>query len=412
MKYGCIGEHLSHSFSREIHNALADYDYELCEIERERLGEFAKRRDFTAINVTIPYKELIMPYMYYIDKHASEIGSVNTVVNRDGRLYGYNTDFLGMCKLVPHAKISLNGKKVLILGTGGTARTAYAVAKHLGACEIIKASRTKKDGAFTYSEIYEEHSDAEIIINTTPVGMYPDIYKVPIDISRFERLSGVIDAIYNPLRSELVSAARQRGIPAEGGLYMLVAQGVAASEIFTDTSYPEGELERVYTRLMREKENIVLTGMPASGKSTVGKILAEELSREFIDTDALIEERSGMAISDIFKNYGEEHFRTLEAEVIRDASAQTGIIIATGGGTVLKEENISALKKNGRIYFIDRPLGALVPTEDRPLALTREAIEKRYNERYSTYKSTADKIISAECDAQCVAEKIKGDFGI
>ncbi len=410
MKYGCIGEHLSHSFSKEIHNSLAGYEYELVEIEKGALSDFAKRHDFLAINVTIPYKELIMPHMYHIDEHAAAIGAVNTVVNRNGKLYGYNTDFYGMCELLSHAGVSVKGKKVLILGTGGTSKTADAVARHLGACEIIKASRTKKNGALTYEEIYRAHTNAEVIINTTPVGMFPNIYNSPIDISCFERLSGVIDAIYNPLSSELISDAAARGIPAEGGLYMLVAQGVRASEIFTDTEYPDGECERVYKKLLSEKENIVLTGMPASGKSTVGKLLSEELSRSLIDTDALIEERAQMPISEIFKKRGEAHFRLLESEVIKEISALTGVIIATGGGAVLRSENVRALKKNGRIYFIDRPPHALIPTVDRPLASTEDAIARRYKERYPIYTASADVRIDAACDAECVAQKIKGDF--
>ncbi len=412
MKYGCIGEHLSHSFSKEIHTALADYEYEIKEIERTNLSQFMEAHDFLAINVTIPYKELVIPHMYYIDSHAMEIGAVNTVVNKSGKLYGYNTDFFGMCGLISHAKIKIKGKKILILGTGGTSKTAAAVAEHLGACEIIKASRKTKDGAVSYDDVYTYHTDAEIVINTTPLGMYPDIYKSPLDISKFKNLSGVLDAIYNPLRSELVTDALKRGVPAEGGLYMLVAQGVRASEIFTDTDYPSYELDRVFNKILREKENIVLTGMPGSGKSTVGSILSKQLSRELIDTDALIEDKAKMKITDIFAKLGEVRFRELEAEVIKEASLKTGVIISTGGGAILRSDNVSSLKKNGRIYFIDRPVETLTPTDDRPLADTKEAIIKRYNERYSIYKSTADAVISAACDAECVAQKIKGDIGL
>ncbi len=412
MKYGCIGEHLSHSFSKEIHNALTDYEYEIREIPRESLEDFMLNGDFLAVNVTIPYKELVMPYMYFIDAPAEAIGSVNTVVNRDGKLYGYNTDFYGMSALLLHARISLKDKKVLILGTGGTAKTAFAVARHLGAREIIKVSRTAKDGAFTYDDVYLNHTDAEVIINTTPVGMYPDIYKSPIDISRFSSLTGVVDAIYNPLRSELISEAEKRGICAEGGLYMLVAQGVRASEIFIDTKYSEDECRRVYDKLMREKENIVLIGMPGSGKSTVGALLADQLGRELVDTDALIEERAGISISEIFSAFGEKHFRDLETSAIKDISARTGLVISTGGGAVLREENLKALKKNGRIYFIDRPLKALIPTPDRPLALSKEDIIKRYNERYDIYRSSADVIITADCTVDEVADKINGDFNL
>ena len=409
-KYGCIGEVLKHSFSKEIHNALADYQYDIIEIPRDALENFLHRADFDAINVTIPYKELVMPYMYSIDEHALAIGSVNTVVKRNGKLYGYNTDFYGMSMLLKHASITLAEKKTVILGTGGTSKTALAVARAEGASEILRVSRDGKDGAITYEELYEKHADAEIIINTTPCGMYPKIFNAPIDISKFPRLSGVVDAVYNPLRTPLVSAAMERGIPAVGGLYMLVAQAVRASEIFIDTKYPESDLLRVYKRIAAEKENIVLIGMPASGKSTVGALLSSLYSRELIDTDELIVKKAGKSIPEIFAEDGEAVFRSLESEVINEVASKTAVIIATGGGAVLKRENVAALRENGKIYFIDRPLDALIPTDDRPLANDTEAIKKRYDERYDIYCKAADVKISAECSADAVAEKIREDF--
>lgn len=410
MKYGCIGEHLKHSFSKEIHNALADYEYEIREIERENLSSFAEKKDFLAINVTIPYKELIMPHMYYIDGHARSIGAVNTVVNRGGLLYGYNTDFYGMSMLIRHAGVEIEGKKVVILGTGGTSKTSLAVAEALGARKIIRVSRTAREDAISYEELYIHHTDADVIINTTPSGMFPNIFDAPVDISKFPTLSGVIDAVYNPLRTPLILAAKERGIAAEGGLYMLVAQAVRASEIFIDTKYDESETERVYEKIKREKENVVLVGMPASGKSTVGALLAKELSRPLIDTDKLVEEHAGMAIPEIFEKFGESRFRELESEALREASLKTGAIIATGGGAVLRSDNVAALRENGRIYFIDRPLSALIPTDDRPLSKTREAITARYNERYGIYSAVADVKIDAACDACGVAKRIIGDF--
>lgn len=410
MKYGCIGEHLKHSFSKEIHNALTDYEYEIKEIEREALESFAKEKNFSAINVTIPYKELIMPYMAHIDGHARSIGAVNTVVNRGGELYGYNTDFYGMSSLLSHAGIEISGKKVAILGTGGTSKTSFAVAMALGAREVIRVSRDGRENAVTYENLYKYHSDTEVIINTTPVGMFPNIFNVPIDISRFPLLTGVCDAVYNPLRTPLILAARERGISAEGGLYMLVAQAVRASEIFIDTKYNECELERVFLKMMREKENVVLIGMPASGKTTVGRLVANILGREFTDTDELIVKKAKKDIPSIFREDGEAAFRDLESEVIREVSALTGAVIATGGGAILRKENVQALKENGKIYFIDRPLDALIPTLDRPTASSKEAITKRYNERYSIYKSAADIRIDAARDAQSVAKSLTEDF--
>lgn len=410
MKYGCIGEHLKHSFSKEIHNALTDYEYDILEIPKEELADFAEKKDFLAINVTIPYKELIMPHMHYIDAHAKEIGAVNTIVNRSGKLYGYNTDFHGMSELIRHAGIQIKGRKVVILGTGGTSKTAFAVAKALGAKEVLRVSRSAREDAIIYDELYEKHSDADVIINTTPCGMFPNISDSPIDISKLKNLSGVIDAVYNPLRTSLILDAKKRGISAEGGLYMLVSQAVRASEIFIGTTYPNNETERIYKKIVRDKENIVLIGMPASGKTTVGNILAEKMDREIIDTDELISMRVGKSIPVIFSEYGEEYFRRIESEIIEEVSSKTGVIISTGGGAVLNENNVNALRKNGRIYFIDRPLDALIPTSDRPLASTREAIEKRYNERYSIYTSSSDVIIDASCDAHSVADKIERNF--
>lgn len=409
-RYGCIGEKLKHSFSKEIHNAFADYTYDIIEIPRSELEAFAKKADFSAINVTIPYKELIMPYLYEIDDGARAIGAVNTVVNRDGRLYGYNTDFYGMSMLLSHAGISVEGKKVAILGTGGTSKTAEAVCAALGARETVRVSRKGHEGAITYDMLYTLHSDCNVIINTTPVGMYPCIYDCPIRLEEFKSAVGVIDAIYNPLRTPLIMKARELGMRAEGGLYMLVAQAVRASEIFLGKVYPEGTVDSVYKTILSSKENIVLTGMPASGKSTVGAIISERLGRTFIDTDELIVKKAGKPITEIFDEGGEALFREIECEVIKEVSASTSAVIATGGGAVLRQENIDALRENGRIYFIDRPLEALVPTSDRPTASNAESIKKRYAERYGIYTSTADKIISADCDADKVAELIIGDF--
>ena len=410
MKYGCIGEHLKHSFSKEIHNALTDYEYEIREIPGESLDAFMRVKDFLAINVTIPYKELVMPYMDYIDGHAQEIGSVNTVVNRDGRLYGYNTDFYGMSSLIEHAKIEIKDKKVVILGTGGTSKTARAVSKALLAKEIITVSRKAREGCITYGELYRNHSDAEVIINTTPVGMFPNIFDFPVDISGFNNLVGVIDAVYNPLRTPLILAAKEKGISAEGGLYMLVKQAVRASEIFIDTKYSEEEAELVFKKIKREKENIVLIGMPASGKSTVGKALAKRLNMQFIDTDDIITLRAKKPISRIFEEDGEEYFRALETEVIKECSSMTGAVISTGGGAVLNKNNVSALRENGRLYFLDRPLEELMPTSDRPLASTREAIKKRYEERYEIYRASADEIIDTGCTVEATADKIERNF--
>ena len=406
MKYGCIGEHLSHSFSREIHNLLADYPYEIREVAREELDGFMENADFLGINVTIPYKELVIPHLHSIDEAAERIGAVNTIVKREGKLYGYNTDFYGMTMLLAHAGVTVKDKTVAILGTGGTSKTASAVCRALGAREILTVSRRAREGVIDYEGLKAIGGELEVIINTTPVGMYPHQYESPVDIADFPRLSGVIDAIYNPLRSELVSAAKRKGIPAEGGLYMLVAQAVRASEIFLGREYPEGVLEDVYSRILAAKENIVLVGMPASGKSTVGALLAEMLGRELTDTDALIVEAAGEEITEIFKTRGEAEFRDMETEAVRHAATATARVIATGGGAILRDANVEALKQNGRLFFLDRPVEKLIPTDTRPLASDIDAIRQRYSERYSRYLAVCDERIDCDRAAEAVAEII------
>lgn len=407
MEYGCIGEKLPHSFSKEIHEKIGSYDYRLIELTPDELDFFLTERQFKAINVTIPYKQAVIPYLSQMSDTAVKIGAVNTIVNINGALYGYNTDFFGMQSLIEREKISIDGKKVLILGTGGTSKTAFSVAESLHAKEIFKVSRKKADGVITYEEACAFHGDAEIIINTTPVGMYPHIDKEPIDIDNFPNLTGVIDAVYNPLTTKLVQHAKKKGINTRCGLFMLVSQAVKAYEIFNQTQCPVETFEKIYREIYSSKQNIVLTGMPGSGKSTVGKVLAKRLGRDLIDTDAEIVKKAGIPISEIFSQFGEAHFRDLETEVLKEVSKRSACIIATGGGAVLRKENIDFLKMNGKIYFRDRPLQFLLPTSDRPLASSREDIIKRYNERIEIYRSTADEIIRTNNSINASAAEIE-----
>lgn len=406
MKYGCIGERLGHSFSAEIHALLGNADYTLHPLPPEALDGFLRERDFSAINVTIPYKEKVLPYLSHADEAVRKIGAANTVVNRGGELFGYNTDFYGLTSLIRRIGLDLTGEKVIILGTGGTSRTAVAVAESLGAAQVLRVGRSGKDGSLTYPELLRDHTDAGILINTTPVGMFPNAGEIPVDLSAFSRLHGVVDAVYNPLRTRLVSLALERGIPAEGGLYMLVCQGIRASEIFFDTTYPVETTERVFRTVLSRRENIVLTGMPASGKSTVGKLLAFRLGRPFYDADACIEAK-GRKISEIFEAEGEAGFRELESRVIAEELAPlTGAVIATGGGSILRDENLRALRMNGKLFFLDRPPELLIPTADRPLASDCEAIRRRYRERISRYRATADRQIPASGTPEEVADAI------
>jgi len=387
--YGCIGKKLAHSFSKEIHAKLADYRYELIELAEDEVAPFFEKKEFAAINVTIPYKQTVIPYLDSISTIAERIGAVNTIVNRDGRLFGYNTDYHGMKALIEKTGIDLQDKKVLILGTGGTSRTARVVAADLGAGRILTVSRRHTEEHITYAEAAGTHADAQVIINTTPAGMYPDCESRPIDISCFPRLEGVVDVVYNPLCTNLVLDARQRGIKAAGGLYMLVMQAVVAVERFLDTSIPKEAADRVFASVCAAKENIVLTGMPGSGKSTVGKLLNID-GFEWIDTDAEIERRCGCSIRELIETRGEAYFRDLETEVTREVSSVGGRIISTGGGTILREENVKSLKRNGKLFFLNADISRLQTTDSRPLSNTSEKLARLYEERLPIYKQTAD----------------------
>ena len=400
MEYGCIGEKLTHSFSKIIHNNLYDNYYELKEISKEDLPKFMEKSDFKAINVTIPYKEAVIPFLDYISDMAKEIGAVNTIVKKDGKLYGYNTDFLGMTDLIEINQISLKDKKVLILGSGGTSKTAWAGAKSQGAKLVLKVSRSEKSGFVTYEKAVKEHNDAQIIINTTPCGMFPNIGKSALEIDGFTKLSAVIDAVYNPLSSDLVVKAKEKGIKAVGGLYMLVSQAVFAAEKFLDKKIPKEETLRIYNQILKDKINLVLIGMPGSGKTTIGKAIAKELSMDFIDSDDEIVKSQGVTIPKIFEDLGEVGFREIESQIIKEISSLQGRVIATGGGAVLNKRNIELLKENGLVVFIDRPLDDIVVTDDRPLSSNRELLKKRYNERYDIYKNSADFVIKTEFDLQ------------
>ena len=391
-KYGCIGKKLTHSFSKEIHAKLADYAYDLIELAEEEIAPFFEKKDFAAINVTIPYKQTVIPYLDSISEVAERIGAVNTIVNKDGKLCGYNTDYYGMKALIERIGIDLTGKKVLVLGPGGTSKTARVVAADLGAAEILTVSRRKTDHYITYEEAVQEHADANVIINTTPSGMYPDCESRPIDITEFTQLIGVVDVVYNPLCTNLVLDAKQRGIKAEGGLYMLIMQAVVAVERFLDTRIAKEVADRVFASIFASKENVVLTGMPGSGKSTVGKCLNIE-GFEFVDTDEEIEKRCGCSIKELIQEKGEAYFRALETEVIQEVSATNCRIISTGGGAVLKEENVRALKRNGKLYFLNADLSRLQATDSRPLSDTQEKLARLYTERMSLYTGTADVVV-------------------
>ena len=406
MKYGLIGEKLGHSFSKEIHERIADYKYELCEVAKEDFDEFFKNRDFISINVTIPYKERVIPYLDYIDDIALSIGAVNTVVNKDGKLYGYNTDYYGLKSLIEKRNIDVENKKVLILGTGGTSKTATAVVKTLGAKEIIYASINGEIGTFTYEEVIEKHTDAEVIINTTPCGMYPNNDGLLIDIKLFKNLVGVVDVVYNPLLTTILQNAKTNNLKYASGLYMLVSQAVYASAIFQDKEVSHDLIDEVFEEIYFQKQNIVLIGMPTCGKTIIGKKLAEELNKTFVDIDTLIEEEIQMPISEFLNKDNEKDFRDIEEKVVERIAKMNNLIISTGGGVIKRQVNIERLKKNGVVVFIDRDVNLLMPASDRPLSSNLNDLKKLYNERYEIYKIVADIVVKNNTKINDVITKI------
>ena len=399
MEYGLIGEKLKHSYSKEIHEMLGKYEYEICEVPKENLARFIMNKEFKGLNVTIPYKEAVIPYLDYIDPIAKRVGAVNTIVNEDGILKGYNTDVLGFRSMLVNANVSVLGKGIFILGTGGTSKTAYDVCKSLGADNIYFVTRGDSRGGrlITYEEAVTTHRMyCDILINTTPCGMFPNSEDMAIDPGALPNLKCTIDVIYNPLRTKLMSKSKKIGINTVGGLYMLVSQAIASAEIFTGEKFKVGTNKRVYNNVYFKISNVVLTGMPGAGKTSIGKILAEKLDKEFYDVDAEIEKITGITPSQYITQKGEKEFRKIEATTIAELSKKTNAVIATGGGSVIYAENIDRLKRNGRIYFIDRSLNKLVPTGDRPLSNTIEQLKMRYNERIEKYRTSADAIIPGD----------------
>lgn len=405
MQYGLIGEKLGHSFSREIHARIADDPYELLELTPEEVPSFLQKRDFRGINVTIPYKQTVAPLLDEVSGEARKIGAVNAVVNREGRLYGYNTDYAGAKALLRHAGIDVAGKKTLVLGTGGTSRTMRAVLQELSAGEIVLVSRRPGEGRCAYEEAARLHGDAQIVVNTTPAGMYPNNDGLPLELDAFPRLEGVADVVYNPLRTRLILEARKRGIPAEGGLYMLAAQAVYAAALFRGREAEEASIQRIYRGVLSEKQNLVLIGMPSCGKTTVGRKLAARMGREFWDTDAWVVRKAGRSIAEIFEQEGEAAFRRLEREAVAEAAKKSGVVIATGGGAVLDEGNVQALRQNGALFFLDRPLESLRGTKDRPLSRDPEALRKRYEERYPLYTAICDRRVAVGDTAEQAARQ-------
>ena len=425
MQYGLIGEKLGHSFSRLIHGRLSSDSYELCELSPDQLPAFLQRRDFCGINVTIPYKQAVMPYLDEIGESARGAGAVNTIVNRDGKLYGYNTDYDGFIALAKHAGADFSGARVVILGAGGAAKAVRAASLAMGAASVVNAVRHPSEPEHLLLSDPASFEDCDIIVNATPVGMFPRWQDSPITLPS-RPLRAVLDCIYNPLRTSLVLdaaggpadaqgtvAARGRvngrgpslatggmseakfpsvpGCPAaEGGLYMLVAQAVRARELFTGEALPDEIIEREYQHLLHSKRNIVLCGMPSCGKSTLGRALADACGRRFVDTDEIVALQAGMDIPRIFELEGEAGFRTRETIAIESIAPEQGLVIATGGGAPLKEQNVKLLRHNGLICLIERDLHLLSPGSGRPLSRSRAELEPRWTSRRAAYLRAAE----------------------
>ena len=400
MKRCLIGETLKHSYSPAIHNKLGDYVYDLCEIAPSDLENFVKEKRYQGYNVTIPYKEKIIPLLDVVSDDALSIGAVNTVVVKDGKTYGYNTDVLGMDFMLKSAGISLENKIVMILGTGGTAKTATALAKRRGAKKVVLVSRS---GEVNYDNCYDVEG-VQVIINTTPVGTYPKSYSSPIDLDKFNCLEGVADVVYNPLTTKLVSDALIKGIPAVNGLVMLVAQAKYASDLFTDTVTSDEKILPITEDLKKQTQNLVLVGMPSSGKSTVGRALAKALSREFIDTDREIVRKINTTIPDFFAKRGEKAFRQVETEVLKEVMNKRGAVIATGGGIVTVEENLYPLKSNSKVVWLMRPIDKL-STAGRPLS-QKGNLEEMFKVRAPLYSKVADVTVQNDGEIETAIKEI------
>lgn len=399
--YGLLGETLGHSFSPQIHACLGDYEYKLFEVAPGDLGDFLRSGSFEGLNVTIPYKKAVMPYLAEISENAKAIGSVNTItVLPNGTLRGDNTDYDGFLYLVRRSGIAVNGKKALVLGTGGASLPVKKVLSDLGAREIISISRT---GENNYQNL-EKHFDADLIVNTTPVGMYPNNLQSPLSLEGFTQLSGVLDIVYNPQKTQLILDAEQRGIPAFSGLTMLVAQAKRAAELFLNTNIDDRKNDEIYETLSRQMKNIVLVGMPGCGKSTVGKALAKRLSRPFFDADQEIVKRAGKSIPEIFQTEGEAGFRKIETEVLFDLCRQSGAVIATGGGAVTVPKNHGILRQNSLVVFINRDI-AVLPTNGRPLSEQND-LHEMFRQRLPLYRAVCDYEVDGNSEIQTVTDRV------
>lgn len=392
MQYGLIGNPLGHSWSPEIHQLLASLPYEKKELPEEELADFLRKRDFDGINVTIPYKEKVIGFLDELDEGARTIGAVNCIVNKNGILKGYNTDLSGFVKMLEVNGISPAGKQVAVLGSGGAAKAACYGIEMMGGKPFI-VSRHPGRAMISYAQLYERAAEFAMIVNATPVGMKPDSDSCPVDICAFDHLEAVVDIVANPLRTRLLFEAKMQGIPCCGGFEMLVRQAAAADELFTGKVVEEETIQMCMRMLLKARRNIVLIGMPTSGKTTLAEMIASHTGRPLLEMDEVLVDRLGMSIKECFAQYGEGYFRNMETELARDLRAKEGIVISTGGGIIKNEENMRYLSENGIVIAIDRNPSLLYPTDSRPLSSTVDAVKVLYEERKYLYDKYSDAVV-------------------
>ena len=406
MEYGLIGKKLGHSFSKIIHEDISPITYELTELNEDEVITLLKEKNLKAINVTIPYKQLVIPYLDHIDKTAKKINAVNTIININNELYGFNTDYLGLKKMLIDHNVNVKGLVCAILGNGGTHNTSEEVLNQLGAKKVYTVSRRNEPNTITYEELYSL-KDVALIINTTPVGMYPHNDDTLIDLSKLPNLKYVIDVIFNPLRTNLILQAKELNTKAIGGLEMLINQGIYANELFLQTEHSKKLFKQIYQKLYLEKVNIVLIGMPMSGKTIAGKKFKTLFNKKFVDTDKEIEKRIGMPIKDFFQKYGEAKFREIEEEVIKEVSSQNGLVISTGGGVIKNPKNMMRLKQNGFIVHLTRSDDLLTFNDNRPLTQNMEEYHKLKKERLPLFRKYMDIEVENKNNTKRIAYKIK-----
>ena len=405
MQYGLIGGALGHSFSKEIHEQIASYTYDLMPLTESAFHTFMEKRDFKAINVTIPYKKAVIPYLDEIEEAAEMIGAVNTIVNRNGKLIGYNTDYYGFAYMVKKYRVSMQNKKVLVIGNGGASLAIQAVVKKAQPKELVIVDVARSKDAVDYEEVYHKHLDAEIVINTSPVGMYPKNDAAPIDLRLFHCCVAVLDVVYNPITTKLCYTAKQFGLIHANGLEMLIAQAKYAVEHFLHQKIDDQIIETIYQKLLRDKINIVLIGMPSAGKTTIGRLLAKQMQKPFIDMDERIVAQAGKSIPQIFAEHGERGFRAYETQIAMQLAKQENSVIACGGGIVKYDVNMEMLGQNSIVIYLERDPANLSSNDPtRPLSSSKEAVEKMYRERLPLYLQYSDITVKNAEEPAVVAE--------